>query len=131
MKIGDILYKYVDTKGIWIYKCIGERIYKDNTQYEMECQHCEHGYKCRILVIKVKYSNVEKYKYIETLNDCEDDKQYYWHEDNKHYFVDKMDCKKEKADELITEYNKDIENYKKRIKSKEEGIIEINAWVEG
>lgn len=57
------------------YKVIGVRDYQDGKQYELECQTCSHGEKCRILV-----GGSKRLVFIDVLNDDQDE-HYYWHSD--------------------------------------------------
>jgi hypothetical protein len=79
MKIGDKLYKSA-RPYIMEYKVIGVRDYADGKQYELECQSCRHGEKCRILV-----GGKNKLVFIDMLND-EDDEHYFWHTDTTRFW---------------------------------------------
>ena len=86
--VGLSLYKHIPMHGIFHYVVIGIREYADNTQYELECETCTHGEKCRILV----GGKSGRLAFIQVLND-EENEHYYWHSDSTPFYF-----KKEHAD---------------------------------
>lgn len=76
MKQGDILYKYQDfgRYAQYIVTAITKR--EKMTEYELECQSCQHGFKCRVLVKKVRGS--DWYEFLCVIND-EDEEWKAWH----------------------------------------------------
>ncbi len=62
------------------YKVVGIRDYQDGRQYELECQTCSHGEKCRILV-----GGTKRLVFIDVLND-EEDSHRYWHSDDTRFW---------------------------------------------
>ena len=79
LKIGEKLWKAAPPY-ILEYKVIGIRDYADGKQYELECQTCTHGEKCRILV-----GGTKRLVFVDVLND-EEDKHRYWHSDDTHFW---------------------------------------------
>lgn len=77
--IGDKLWKSAPPY-ILEYKVVGIRDYQDGKQYELECQTCSHGEKCRILV-----GGTKRLVFIDVLND-EEDQHRYWHSDDTRFW---------------------------------------------
>ena len=100
LKLDDKLFKYVPFKGVFTYLVKEVRSYSDNEQYEIECQDCSDHTKCRLLVCQV--DNSKTFQYVAILND-EDEKQYYWHNDQDRYFYQsKKECKLNEGQNLLT-----------------------------
>ena len=76
LNIGDSLYRYVVLGGIFHYIVIGKREYADDVQYEVECQTCNHGYKC---VVLVAYDDYGRLMTVRALSDDDGERQYAWH----------------------------------------------------
>lgn len=101
LNIGDILYHYASINGIFEYVVIEVRESKDNIQYLIECQSCEHGIaKCRLLVVKHEspYKN-GVYKFVTmTGSEEENNEHYIWHNEcnyflHKNYaLIDRAQC---------------------------------------
>ena len=128
LNIGDVLYKYVDTKGIFTYKVLGKREYEDNIQYEIECQDCRDHSKCRLLVNQNDYG--KQFKYVCMLNEDEDTPQHYWHDDNDlHYFLSKTECRKQKGKKILKNKNEEIEKLELKLKQLKDSLIEIENWM--
>lgn len=125
LKIDDKIYKYISTKGIFTYTVKGVRTYEDNEQYEVECQDCADHTKCRLLIIQ--NANSKTFQYVCMLND-EDDSQYYWHNDEKKFYLDKKDCKKSEYEIILKKYKKEIEETEAKLERQNKQLLELEKW---
>jgi hypothetical protein len=103
-KIGDFLYRYVEAAGTFKYIITGIRSYEGETQLEVECQTCSHGYKCRLLLARDDFDHIV---HVHLLNDDEDSSQAMWHTNSGLYFVPTPE------------------------EAKKQGIAKLIAWNEG
>jgi septin family protein len=117
MKIGTELFKWQSFQmSMYILTGIIKR--EKITMYELECQSCTHGYKCKILVEKVK--GKDYFKFVTMLNEEEDDGQELWHKTNhkkeEMFYL-------EKDDALIAVYENHINEQKQELKKVEEKYL--------
>ena len=127
LKLDDKLFKYVPFKGVFTYLVKEVRSYSDNEQYEIECQDCSDHTKCRLLVCQV--DNSKTFQYVAILND-EDEKQYYWHNDQDRYFYQsKKECKLNEGQNLLTKKEKEIKETKKKLEAQEKSLKELEVWI--
>lgn len=116
MKIGDKLYKYQDFGRFATYVCTAVITRDKLIQYEMECQSCDHGFKCVILIKKLRRGNT--YEFQAMVND-EDEEYKAWHTTYKPHEEFYLTLEKAK----ISVYENAISHTKQEI-SKHEGSIE-------
>lgn len=127
LNIGDELYTYQPSKGIFVYKVISERNYEDVTLYEVECQNCKNHKPCRVLISQE--DNRQRFQYVTMVLENDDDEQYYWH-NSSYYFLSKKECKNYAYNNIIDNYKKEIERLKESIKQKEQKISELQMLME-
>lgn len=84
LKLDQEVYRYVQCSGIHTFKVISINETKYGTQYIVEDQKCNHGWKCQLLI---QYCDKDL-KFVKMVNDDEDDSQLYWHQngDKEYYF---------------------------------------------
>lgn len=131
--IGDILYKYVTLKGIFTYKVIGKREYKDNVQYEVECQQCRDHLPCHVLVTQV--DNKPCFQYVSMVDEDEDYEQYYWNTSvntfkTEYYFKSLKDCKIDLGKGNIKNIEKEIEELEEKLKKAKFKLTEQKALID-
>lgn len=126
LKLNDELFRYVSPIGVFSYKVIGVRDYKDNTQYEVECQTCKHGYKCILLVAE---NEKGAFKYVSLLNYDEDNDQSYFH-DCKEFSIfwrtlpeAHIECYKKMRHDSA----KEIYEHKKKLKHLEDSFARLES----
>ena len=82
-------------------------------QYELECQSCEHGFKCKVLVKKVRKAN--KYEFLCMVND-EEEEWKAWHTDfgkeKELYYPVLIEARKAVYQSAISSKKSDIEEHK-------------------
>lgn len=111
MKIGDKLYKY---EFKFLEYSVLDVIKHESTKtvfYEIECDSCTHGTKCKVLVTK---DDNLGYRYVKMLNEDEYEKQYYWHNEGIYYST-KKECLTLAYKKSIADNAKKIEEYQKSI----------------
>lgn len=121
----QILYRYVPMKGLWEYKVIGsKKLSEEKTQYIVECQHCNHGYKCEVLIIQDFPCN--SFIYVTMLNDHEDE-EYYWHTTTRmsdQYFVSKKKCLRAVNDRIVSSLKEKVTKQKDVLKRLQKDLLE-------
>lgn len=108
LKIGNKLWKSA-SPYILEYKVIGMRNYADGKQYELECQTCAHGQKCRILV-----GGNRRLVFIDVLND-EEDTHHYWHSDATRFWPTRRQAQLERLHVHIRDGEKAVEEAEKTL----------------
>jgi hypothetical protein len=129
LNIGENLYRYVSPLGIFTYTVKGVRAYEDNTQYEVECQTCTHGYKCKLLIAE---NESGKFKYVSLLNYDDDDDQRYWHNCKEYstFWKTKAEAHIECYMNLRSKLSSEIVDEKKKMAAMEKRYAEINSALE-
>jgi len=122
IRIGDELFRYVELGGIFRYVVYGIRQYEDGDQYEVECQTCSHGERCRLLIARDDYGRLI---HIHMLNEDEDlcDEHRCWHTNDGYHFWPTFGQAKEesfkraieKAEESVSEAEKLLADRQKRL----------------
>ena len=107
MNIGTKLYRWITAAGLFSYEVVGKREYKDDVQYEVECQTCSHGWKCLLLVA---LDDNKKLQYVKMINDDEDDIK-----EQKHFHTHSGEFHLSKEDALIEYYKNTLKWYKDKI----------------
>lgn len=110
--VGTSLYKHIPLHGIFHYVVIGVREYADNTQYELECQTCKHGEKCRILA----GGKAGRLAFIQVLND-EENEHYYWHSDSTRFYFKKEHAELERVCSHVSSSKDSIEKAERTLVS--------------
>ena len=111
LKIGDKLYRYVEVGGIFTYTIIGLRISEFETAYEARCETCTHGWKCEMVI----GNSDDKLVYRYMINDDEDNRQNYWHNDKTQFHQDVNLAK-------IDAYNNQNKYWSEKINKLEEAL---------
>lgn len=75
-RLGDEIYRHVECVGIFRFIVDGIRIFPDGVQIEVECQTCNHGWKCRLLLAENDYGRIVS---VHMLNGDESDSQRHFH----------------------------------------------------
>lgn len=111
LQIGDNLFHYVPFNGVLKYTVTGIRNYEDTAHYELECESCSHGYKCKVLVAEDNDWGKDRFKYIEMLNDGE--REYFIFHNDGYYYPTNTEALLEKTREVWQEKKnrkKDLEH---------------------
>lgn len=127
IKIGDLFYRYIVFGGFFEYKVIGIRVYQESKLFELECQACTHGYKC-ILLCALDDRN--RLQYIRTLNEDEDNPQYYFHVESGEFYASKTEViiNRTKKEQEIHQYN--ISKAKETIEQSEKDLARVTETLE-
>ena len=128
LNIGDKLYKNTPLNGIFEYIVTEIRQDKDNVMYVAECQQCNHGYNCLVLIAR-NFTSKKVFKYVEMINDENDIDKHIAYNYGL-FFKSKKECKINTTKEYIKNYEKEIKDYKDKIKRAEKRIKELEMWVE-
>ena len=126
LNIGDKVYKYLSSQGIMTYEVNGERKYRENIQYEIQCKDCNHGYPCELLIT---LNDNGQYVYVAMLNDDEEYPQYYYHI-GEPFFLTKQEALINKGEVHISEYKLEINKLKTQLSGKEKALKELEIYVE-
>ena len=124
MKIGTDLYRWVAMAGLFSYKVIGIREYKEERQYEIECQACSHGWKCILLIAE---DDNKKLQYIRMVDENEDhiSSQKHFHTHCGEFHLNKSDALIEYYKTTLKWYKTESDKLKSTIKTYEEKEKEI------
>jgi hypothetical protein len=119
LNIGDKIYKKLSFSGIGEYIVTGKIERKCGMLYEVECQACNHGDKCLLVVEPL--ANYLSFSYM--VNDDDGD-QRCWHDDGIFYTtVDK--AKKAYYEKIILDYKKKVDECKSQRSFYEKEIEKI------
>lgn len=115
LKMGQELYRRA-SPNVLTYKVVGIRDYGDSKQYEMECQSCDHGEKCRVLVAKDNYN---KLRVIHMLHDDDDYicEQRAWHDSTTPFHETINGVRKEVLLKNISFYQDEVQNREKSLEA--------------
>lgn len=110
--------------GLFSYKVIGVREYKEERQYEVECQTCSHGWKCVLLIAE---DDDKKLRYIRMVDENEDhiSSQKHFHTHCGEFHLNKSDALIWRYKETLKWYMTEIDKFKANAKSYEEKKNEI------
>ncbi len=111
MKVGDIVYKYLTFNGFAEYIVTAEIIRETAKLYEVECQACQHGEKCRLLISSNKEKGEFHFVSMVNLDEEQERKQESWHYDNNFFYSDLIEAKKSKYWEVIKMKKNDISKH--------------------
>ena len=112
IKINDKFYRYIDCGGVFEYIVKGVRNYGDDTQYELECQTCNHGPdKCLLLCAVSDYRKLE---FVKMLKD-EDGEQKHWHNSSGSFLATQNEALVEKGKRMEREIDDEIRKAKERL----------------
>lgn len=117
IEIGTVFYRRASPSTLE-YHVIGVRDYGDSKQYELECQSCRHGEKCRVLAA---FDNYKKLRIIHMLHD---DDEYIcqnrsWH-DHESPFHETLDgVRRECLNKERIYYTEQVERSKANLASNE------------
>jgi len=126
MKTGETLYKYQGFGVIAEYICTAVIKRNQLTTYEMECQTCSHGFKCLILVEKVR--GKDTYEFLTMVND-EDGEYRCWHtsyDRHQEYYPTPQRAKIAVYEDAVSKKKRDI----KRNEDKHELLLSELADIE-
>ena len=130
-QIGDYLYRYVEFGGVFKYKVIGKRAYEipECTQLEVECQSCNHGYKCCLLLAQDDYKNIIS---IRMLNESEDDPQKHWHTQEKglYFHPSPKGAKEDRLYQLKKQAQERVNKAKENLSIQEDRLKEIQSMID-
>lgn len=128
-KIGDALYRYVEMGGVFKYLVTGVRLYEGETQLEVECQTCSHGYKCRLLLA---HDDHQRIVHVHLLSDDEDSSQSAWHTNGGFYFVPTPEeAKKQGIEKLIAWNEGRVRDAEASLKAAKNRLQELRVLFEG
>ena len=127
MKIKDKLYKYQGFGKFAEYICTAIIKREKLVMYELECQNCNHGWKCKILVKRGK--NKQEYEFVAMVNDEEEEYEAFHTtlQPNERFFVNLEDAKKAVYLNAINFKKSEIEKHKKVLKRSEKELQELEA----
>lgn len=126
LQIGDNLFHYVSFHGVLKYIVTGIRNYGDTTHYEIECENCSHGYRCKILVTKDQDWGRDRFKYIEMLND--EDREYFIFHNDSYYYLTSTEALLEKTHEILEEKRKRKKELEFRLDKANKDLEETEAY---
>lgn len=126
LAIGQTIYRYLNPK-VFQYKVIGIRTYQDGEIYEVECQSCEHSYKCRCLV---SIDNENKIRHIDFINNNEDDDQRHWHNDQTPYLRTSEEINRFIGRQLLDVVNETIRSLEKQLEDANTRKVKYIALVD-
>ena len=128
INIGDSIYRYVSFGGIREFKVVGKRWYEDNIQLEVEDQHCNHGWNCRLLVAMNDYGRLIS---IKMLNDDEDDSQRHWHsQEDYNFWLDKKHVRQQYASITLSGYRDKLAVAENNVKEIKKVIDELEVMMD-
>lgn len=126
-KVGDLLWRYVQTRGVFKYRVHGVRVYENEIQLEVTCESCSHGWKCELLLSEGDHG---KLKYVRMLNNDEDNDQSYWHIDLEKSF-DFYDTEKEAklsgVRYLISDAKEQVRKAEDLLKQRKEHLAKLQS----
>jgi len=130
MRVGNKLYKYQDFGNFAEY--IVTAVIKRNRliQYELECQSCDHGFKC--LVLDKKTRGRESYEFLACVND-EEEEYRAWHTTHtahEEFFPTLYDAKIAVYKNAISKKENKIKDAKERLSSIEKELKDLLAHYE-
>lgn len=128
MKIGTDLYRWVSAAGLFSYKVIGIREYKEEKQYEIECQTCSHGWKCVLLIAE---DDDKRLQYVRMVDEDEYhiSEQKHFHTHCGEFHLNKSDALIEYYKATLKWYKTEIDKFKANVKSYEEKEKEIQNLI--
>ena len=131
MKQGDKLYKYQGFSKYAEYIVTAVIKRESLTQYELECQNCEHGFKCRILVKKIR--GTQQYEFLCCVND-EEEEYKAWHTDwgkkEELYYHSLKEARIAVYESAISRKKSEIKNHQDIIVNLEKNLLEIQSHFE-
>lgn len=123
--IGQKLYKYCATKGIFTYEVFGIITREQGNFLEVRCENCSHcGGKCELLICPDEVKG--RWRYVQMLNN---DGEYYWHKDEEFFFATKVEALKGYFFKNIKECEKKIKDHESGIKFQRETIEKYQAFL--
>lgn len=125
INIGDTLYR-VAAPALLVYKVIGIRLYETGDMYELECQSCTHGFKCKVLAA---FDDYKYLKPVHMLNDDEDEPQRHWHscDSGGSFFLDKNDALRERYALCIRDAKEDLQRFEDLVKDKRKNLERLEC----
>jgi hypothetical protein len=126
VKLNDVLYRHVPGGGIFKYTVICVRQSERDTQFEVRCETCSHGWKCELLIAQ---DDEGQLSYVCMLNNDEDDNQAYWHEGKNHFFLTIDEAKNEAYEWRIRELNDKLKKQKEAVAATEKMIKEYQDLI--
>ncbi|MGO6851639.1 hypothetical protein ACCS68_14685 [Rhizobium beringeri] len=118
IEIGTKLFR-VASPALLQYVCTGIRQYETGDLYEVECQSCTHGFKCKVLA---GYDDYDKLTPIHMLNNDEDDDQRCWHGNETHFFMSKDAALLDRANGHIRKAREGIEAAEKSLQFRKDEL---------
>lgn len=127
--IGDELFRHVVCGGTFRYIVQGIRQYEGETQLEVECQTCSHGWKCRLLIARNDYGKIHA---VHMLNDDDEDTQRHWHGNDPglHFWPTKEQAQREGWRKIVRDYDERISKAEAQLAGLRERRKEIAALIE-
>lgn len=115
MKFGDSVFKYGGVGKFFEYKVVAITERPKIVFYEVECLACDHGSeKCHVLITEDLDHKCGNYRYVSMVNDSDEERQYYWHNEGL-YYKDKHKC-------LLAEFNRRLTSAEEEVKKAEENL---------
>lgn len=125
MKIGDELYKYQGFGKLATYICTGIIKRDKLTQYEVECQNCDHGFNCRVLVVKKRGDDV--YSFVVSVNDDTGEYECWHHSNEEHerFFSTKIRARDEVYDNALRQKRASLQKLEDRMVAERKSMKEL------
>jgi hypothetical protein len=129
IKLGQRLYKY-SSFYLMEYEIFGILEREDGIYYQVRCLSCKHNNLCEVLI---KFNDNGKLKYVSMLNDCEEDKQYYWHTDEgkDFYYPSKKEALEKLYKRNIKLCEERIKELERQIQDRKESLLKYNEQLKG
>lgn len=127
MDIGGKLFKYQGFSQFGEYTCTAVLKRESLTEYEMECQNCTHGFKCKVLVKKVP--NQDCYEFL-TLVNCETDEWRGWHDKlnpGEEFYETLIEAKRAVYKNACNEISREISKFEDGASSARKRLAEMEA----
>lgn len=125
LNVGSKLYKF-NLNGTTEYEVFGIRKYANSLHYEIRCKACTHHYNCEVLIVP---GEKNMYLYVEMLNEDEDYRQYYWHNDSP-YFSTQEEALIHYGNQVLNEISREIENTKQKLKNQELRYSKMKNYID-
>lgn len=125
INIHDKFYRYIEMVGIFEYVVKGIRQYKEEQFFELECQSCNHGWKCMLLC---GFDDYGKLQYIRMINNLENNDQRHFHTHSGQFFSSKKEAlinKGKKMREYIDEEIKKAKDTVLRLENQKQKEIKF------
>ena len=127
-KIGDEIFRYVTVMGVFRWLVIGRRERENEVQLELECQTCNHGWKCKVLVAQNDYKKIVS---VNMLNEDDEDSQRHFHgQEECTFWPTSAEAKNEHLKNLIRKAEKELSDARELVGHREKRLSELRGLIE-